>query len=99
MKKLFVGQILAATALLLETSGPVRVKAQQSESIGSIIAREADERRARNRERLAREAAEAEKVRARTTEAEWARIARDEQRRADKKAAKKAVKNRRLANK
>lgn len=99
MNKLFIGQYLAASMLLAESSGPVRVKEQYAESAADIIRREREESRERSRLRVERDNAEAAIRHARTTAAEWAKIERAEQRRADKKAQKKAIKLHRLANK
>jgi hypothetical protein len=87
-RKILIGQMLATTAMLMEAGGPVKVKQRHSEE----AARDYDEWRARNRARIERERAEAEAIRALTPEHVQARIERDEKRRADKKAAKRAAK-------
>jgi hypothetical protein len=89
--KLFVAQMLAATAMI-EAGGPVRVKEYRSSSVLDELERKAAERRERNRLRLEREQAALAAIRAQTPDHVWARIERDEKRRADRKAAKKELK-------
>jgi hypothetical protein len=85
-----LGRLLAAQVIAtMEAGGPVVAKQRQDEweekERASIV-----RSRERRQQRLAAEAAERQRIRDLTPPEVWARIDRDEKRRADKKAAKKA---------